>query len=648
VRLAMTSAHCAASQGMPGISGRNSILVALWNMRFRTRILLALITVGVAPLVLAGALAYRANRDEVLGAVGRAQAQAAQDLARECEQFVLGAVDHLSASAGYLPLAQLPPGQVRDVLGIPYRQLRWVNAVVLLSERGTAVGEPVFEPVTTDGSMPTQRERIGAAELDAFSSSIPLATALASDVAIGQPYRGPRSGVPRIAIAVRIDGPPRRVLAAELSLRELAARLEEIASAGDAVYLLDARGAIVAHGASGAALSRDERELADRGIASLQPSVRSIVREDGKRWLAAFAPVGTMGWGVVLARPESVALRAVERARAYTLFWAGIALALAIALAWLLARDLTVPIRMLSDAVRALTEGRHRTPIPAMRRDEIGELAAAFDHMAHEVTRRDEEIRAWNADLERRVQEKTAALKAAQDQVLRARRLAAVGSLAAGIAHEINNPLTAVVGLVSIVRKNVGAASRDGDLLGSALEQATRVARVVEHLREISERQRESAGVRFALSVPVQSALEAHGPEFERRRIAVESEFEPDLPDIQGDPVQMQQLVDHLVGNALDATPEGGSVRVHVSAVNGEAVRLAVTDTGVGIPAAVRERIFDPFFTSKPRGSLGLGLTLSNTIVDAHHGKLLVESSEGTGSTFTVLLPAAAAQAHLE
>lgn len=616
-------------------------------MRFRTRILLALIFVGVAPLVLASALAYRANREEVLGAAGRAQAQTAQDLARECEQFVLGAVDHLSASAGYLPLAQLPAGQVRDVLGIPFRQLRWVNVLVLLSEQGSAVGPPVYEPAPAEGSHASQREPVGAQELDAFSGSIPLATALASDVAIGQPYRAPRGGSPRVAVAVRVEGPPRRVLAAELSLRDLAARLEEIASSGDAVFLVDARGDVVAHGEAGAVLARDERELAEQGVSSLQPSVRSLSRADGQRWLASFAPVGTMGWGVVVARREAVALHAVTRARAYTLFWAGIALALAVSLAWLLARDLAVPIRMLADATRALKEGHPRTPIPS-RRDEVGELAEAFDHMAGEVTRRDEEIRAWNAELTRRVEQKTAALKAAQDQVLRARRLAAVGSLAAGIAHEINNPLTAVIGLVSIVRKSLGGGSRDGELLGSALEQATRVGRVVEHLREISERQLESAGVRFALAVPVQSALEAHGPEFGRRHIEVHSEFEPDAPDVQGDPVQMQQLVDHLVANALDATPEGGSVRVHVAAVNGDAVRLSVTDSGVGIPNAARERIFDPFFTSKSGGSLGLGLTLSNAIVDAHSGKLLVESSEGKGSTFTVLLPAAAARAHLE
>lgn len=619
------------------------------HLRFRTRILLALILVGVAPLVLASALAYRANRDEVLGAVGRAQAQSAQDLARECEQFVLGAVDHLSASAGYLPLAQLGPDQVRDVLGIPFRQLRWVNALVLLSERGTAVGSPLFEPAPAEGGAPpSQRESAGAEDLDAFSGSIPLATALASDVAIGQPYRGPRTGVPRLAVAVRVEGPPRRVLAAELSLRDLTARLEEIAAGGDAVFLVDARGTIVATGAPGAGLTGDERELAERGLASLQPSVRSIVRADGARWLAAFAPVGTVGWGVVLARPERIALHAIERARAYTLFWAGVALVLAVAMAYLLARDLTVPIRMLSDAAHALRAGRYHTPTPALRRDELGEFALAFDHMAREVTRRDEEIRAWNAELERRVEDRTAALKAAQDQVLRARRLAAIGSLAAGLSHEINNPLTAVIGLISLVRKDLGAGSRDADLLGSALEQATRVARVVEHLREISERQRECAGVRFALAVPVRSALEAHAPEFGRRHIAIESTFDPGVPDIQGDPVQMQQLVDHLVANALDATPEGGSVRVHVSAVDGQAVRLSVTDTGTGIPAAVRERIFDPFFTSKTRGSLGLGLTLSNTIVDAHNGKLVVESSEGMGSTFTVLLPAAAARVHLE
>jgi signal transduction histidine kinase len=81
--------------------------------------------------------------------------------------------------------------------------------------------------------------------------------------------------------------------------------------------------------------------------------------------------------------------------------------------------------------------------------------------------------------------------------------------------------------------------------------------------------------------------------------------------------------------------------------MDGEAVRLSIADTGRGIPARIRERIFDPFFTDKQRGSLGLGLTLSNCIVEAHHGKLVVDSEEGKGSTFTVLLPAAAAPAHL-
>jgi two-component system NtrC family sensor kinase len=615
-------------------------------MRFRTRMLAALLVVGVAPLLIAGTVAYRASRDELLETLGRAQAQSAEGVARECEQFVLGALEHLDASAGYLPLSDLPPAQVAGVLRIPYRQLRWVNVLVLLSERGTAVGEPVFDPAPEPGSG--AREPIAARELDAFSASIPLATALSSNVAIGQPYRGPASGIPRVALAVRVEGPPRRVLAAELSLRDLASRLEELAAAGDVAFIVDGRGRIVAHGGGEPSLSAGERELVEAGTASLQPTVRGVARADGRRWLAAFAPVATLGWGVVLARPEAVALGAAERARAYTFFWAGVALLGAIALAAVLARGLTVPIRALSDAARALTEGHYAETLPVARRDELGEFAAAFHHMAREVVRRDEEIRSWNAELTRRVEEKAAALKAAQDQIGRARRLAAVGSLGAGVAHEINNPLTALIGLVSICRKSLGPESHEGKLLGTALEQATRVARVVEHLREISERQREGAGVRFRLATPVQSALEAQAQELERRGLHVATSIDGEIPEVQGDPVQIQQLVGHLLENAFEATPPGGEIQVSVSAVDAEAVRLSVTDSGRGIPAGVRERIFDPFFTDKPRGALGLGLTLSNCIVEAHHGKLLVESEEGKGSTFTVLLPAAAAQAHLE
>jgi len=111
--------------------------------------------------------------------------------------------------------------------------------------------------------------------------------------------------------------------------------------------------------------------------------------------------------------------------------------------------------------------------------------------------------------------------------------------------------------------------------------------------------------------------------------------------------VQIQQVVAHLVENAINAMPKGGELDVSLGTVDGDALRLRIADTGQGIPSTIRERIFDPFFTTKGRaGQVGLGLSVSHSIVEAHHGRIVVESEEGMGAAVTVLLPTAAV-AHL-
>jgi signal transduction histidine kinase len=108
-------------------------------------------------------------------------------------------------------------------------------------------------------------------------------------------------------------------------------------------------------------------------------------------------------------------------------------------------------------------------------------------------------------------------------------------------------------------------------------------------------------------------------------------------------------VVEHLVRNAIQAMPSGGKLQVSLGELGGDSLKLVVADTGRGIASSVRERIFDPFFTTKDKGlnGAGLGLSISHSIVEAHHGRILVESVEGRGSTFTVVLPAAAEPAHL-
>jgi signal transduction histidine kinase len=146
----------------------------------------------------------------------------------------------------------------------------------------------------------------------------------------------------------------------------------------------------------------------------------------------------------------------------------------------------------------------------------------------------------------------------------------------------------------------------------------------------------------------VESALGLYSEQIEQRKIRVSTEIGDRVPDAQGDPIQIQQVVAHLVQNAVQAMPSGGDLRIALSEVAGDALKLTVTDSGRGIPPEMRERIFDPFFSTKDQAAgVGLGLSISHSIVEAHHGRILVESAPGKGATFTVLLPAAAAAAHL-
>lgn len=608
---------------------------------FRGKIFLALALVGCAPLVLLGWQTVGVNRAELTRAVGNAQASTARAAASGCEKWIAQSVEQLRLAVGYLPYAQLSAEELSAVLRIPFRQLASAEVLAVLDDSGRALVPPLF---ATQAGTP-ERDPIGPADLDAFARRVPLTPALAAGTALGPPWR--LRGSPRLAVALRISGAPSRVVAAQLSLAELSRQMRDVAAQGGAAWVATREAEVVAEGGAlphpGPELAAFVAESASGG----KPRVRTL-RLGSEEWLAAAAPVGDLGWAVVVAQPAAVAFHAADLVGRYTLFWALVALTLTGLLGYALSRGLTEPIARLSAAARAITEGRHDQRVEVSARDEIGQFAEAFNHMSAELLRRDQEIRAWNAELQRRVDVRTAELKQAQDQILRSRRLAALGSLGAGIAHELNNPVMGLTGSAALLQSQLGEDPRHQELVRSMVEQARRISHIAGGLRQFAEQERTVAGRPFPLSGPVLAALELHGPACEERRIHVETCLPGGLPDVQGDPLQMKEAVAQLVQNAIQAMPHGGALRVALTDVAGDAIKLTVSDTGKGIPADIRERIFDPFFSTKQPGQgAGLGLSIAHTIVKAHHGELAVESPEGGGAVFTVVLPAAAAAAHL-
>ncbi len=616
-------------------------------MRYGAKIGLVLVAAGVLPVALLGLVSYAVSRNELQRTVGRLQMQAAEDLALFTERTLTGSVENLRLSAAALPLEDssgFARWEIAKMLAIPYRQLPFVSILAIVDDHRLPFAGPAFERRPERDASLAGREAVGDDELELFSARIPALPAAAGATTMGEPYRAAH-GPLRIAVSHRLARD--RSIVAEVVLRDVESRLAELSNGNGVAYLVDARGVALAHGAGALAeVAPEERRLAlERPREG--SNARVVRRADGQLWLAAYAPVRGTGWGAVVAQPASLAFGAAERLRLYTFAWAAAGLCLAAALGTVLARRVTLPVQRLSRAAGAIAAGEWSAEVDTAGDDEIADLGRAFSRMTKELRRRDLEIHAFNEKLQRRVEERTAELRAAQDQILRTRRLAALGSLGAGLAHELNNPMTAITGYLAILRKGAEAGSPEAEMIASAQEQAGRVAKVVEDLRSFADHERRIAGQRFSLPRAVDAALSLYEDRIRAAGIEVTRRIEEPVPEAQGDPVQIQQVVANVLENAINAMSAGGSLEVQLASVDGDALRLRISDTGKGIPASIRERIFDPFFTTKAQaGQVGLGLSLSHSIVEAHHGRIVVESEEGMGAVVTLLLPASA-EAHL-
>jgi two-component system sensor histidine kinase PilS (NtrC family) len=226
-------------------------------------------------------------------------------------------------------------------------------------------------------------------------------------------------------------------------------------------------------------------------------------------------------------------------------------------------------------------------------------------------------------------------LRRMEEQVLRARRLAIVGQLAAGVAHEIRNPLASISGSIELLRDAPQVDEENRQLMEIVLREVERLNGLVTELLEYA-RPRERVLGTIELDGLLQETVRVFSQDRSTSGVAVKLETRP--ARITGDPAQMRQVVWNLLRNAAEAMPQGGEIALSM-ADEPEWVELVISDTGSGIPAEDLERIFDPFFTTKTHGN-GLGLATVHRIVTEHGGTIAVESKAGAGTEFRVRLPA--------
>ena len=248
-----------------------------------------------------------------------------------------------------------------------------------------------------------------------------------------------------------------------------------------------------------------------------------------------------------------------------------------------------------------------------------------------------QELKAFSQQMEEKIQKTTADLRKTEAQLIRSEKLAALGQLAAGIAHEIRNPLTSINILIHSLTENFPPESARREDLQVIEEEIRRINEIVDQFLRFARPAPPRLQKADAFSI-FEETLQLLRPQMEKHRIIVQKEFQV-LRPISMDREQMKQVILNLLLNAVQAMPNGGRLTLRGQVLeDGLWVTLSIRDSGIGIPSEDMNKLFDPFFSTK-EGGVGLGLSIAHRIIDQHHGKIEVESAPGKGTLLTVWLP---------
>ncbi|MGB8929625.1 MAG: ATP-binding protein [Anaeromyxobacteraceae bacterium] len=312
---------------------------------------------------------------------------------------------------------------------------------------------------------------------------------------------------------------------------------------------------------------------------------------------------------------------------------------------WSFARaHVVAPVASLVQATRRVARDQLDIEIPVTWSGELGLLATSFNDMTRSLRSTQDELKALMSGLERKVEDRTSALRTAQEQLVRSEKLSSLGKLSASIAHEINNPLAGILTFAKLLVRTLDAGTPDDATRRTLVKnlhmverEAERCTAIVRNLLDFA-RERPLAVAEIDPAGVVEEALQLLSNQLGIQNVRVERNTQP-LPRVDGDFGQLRQAIVNVIMNACEAMALGGKLTVDTSVVaGGREVEIAITDTGPGIPAGVMAHVFDPFFTTKEKGT-GLGLSVVYGIVERHGGHIDLQSEPGKGTRVAMRLP---------
>ncbi|GMU10281.1 sensor histidine kinase [Corallococcus caeni] len=612
-------------------------------MRLYQQLILFMLAATVLPLAIVGFLLLSRSEQALAQRIDDQQRELATATAEAVEASLMEVVNGLARSAELLPWERATPDEVRGMLLLLYGQSTTVSAVIQVDANGQPLGPAVFR-----SAEPLERHpAFDAANVRQLAHAVPVEQFRdggKGQAALGSAYVHAGSGVAAVAVAVKLGASEEAPYAvAELVFTQLEALLARRASDGQRLDVVDTEGRVLAS------------SQAARRMAALEPELRealtSVQGTDGGRGFQLKDParrvsvawVDTLEMGVVVTEDEALALTPVRELRTTVLASVAGALLVLLALGALFTRRLDRRLSQVVQGAEAYGRGELERRLPVEGQDELSELASTFNRMGEELEASRARLMSWNDDLRVRVEEATADLRAAQLQLVEAQKLAAVGQLGAGVAHEINNPLAGILGNVQLLLLDRAADDMDFETLRKIEQSAKRCKDITQNLLRFSQ-QRERPDLRpVDLNAVVRDALSLTENQTRGEGIDLVTELSAEVPRVKADPGHLSQVVLALLSNARTAMMKTPVKRLTLRTGERDGMCiLEVEDTGKGIAENIRPRIFEPFFTTKDVWSnVGLGLSVAWRIITEAGGTLEVRSEAGQGARFTIVLPRA-------
>jgi len=399
-----------------------------------------------------------------------------------------------------------------------------------------------------------------------------------------------------------------------------------------------------------------KRAAGDRAIGTrLSEAVKRAVLDEGKTWLdrafvvndwyiTAYEPIHdidgrTIGILYVGMLEKPYLDTAARVTRTFALI-AALSVAFLFVLLSLSTTRIIRPLQRMAVAAREISRGDLSHKVEVSSKDEIGELADSFNLMTDHLREANAKLVDWGRTLEKKVEERTRELREIQAHLVQSEKLASIGKLAAGIAHEINNPLGGILIYSHLILEDTPAGRPHHENLKKIVKETTRCKEIVKGLLDFA-RPREPEMSPTDIPEVLDKSLAFMERQALFQNIRIEKSYAPDLPRVVADGSQLQQVFMNIILNAAESMNGQGTLglRVSLDAARSE-LAVEISDTGHGIKEEDKARLFEPFFTTKEVGKgTGLGLAISYGIVRKHHGSIEVRSESGKGATFTVRLP---------